>query len=291
MRDGLSNRSGTVCLQQIRGLQEDKAKPFWMKVPHMQPLTSACRDRLERLISLAQGFDRSWSFSAQDMEERALFFMPATQPAQQALETAAATLGFETAGLQDFQHATAGADALGLTLSKNGSVRLYTQYWDALAAQVQQGDLTPAPLYLGLKRLAGGRARRDVYYCLPMAPQTEYRPQIETALLAFGAAAGPVHRLLDQLTPETCIWTRTQGAGRQSWLATVRRAQIAAQDVIDALAPVATRAGVPEVIAALRKGALLHIAGGQDDIKGTFLTFYVETDQTGLREFLQKFPA
>ena len=274
-------------MQQIRGLQGNIATISGIKAPHMQPMTSLCRDRLENLCSLAQGFDLSWSFSAQGVEKRALFFLPATSTAQSALTVAAGLLGFDDLGLQEFAEATTGADALGMTLSHNGSVRLYLQYWDALAAQVDQGDLTPAPLYLGLKRLAGGRARRDVYFCLPMAPESEYRPELETALLTFGAAEVPVANLLDQLTPETCIWTRTQGAGRQSWLATVRRAQIQSQDVIDALAPIANRDGVDHVIAALRKGALLHIAGGQDEIKGSFLTFYVETDQSGMQAFLQ----
>ncbi len=252
-------------------------------MPTYEPKTLAA---LKQLADLAEGFDRSWSFSVDGVEERALFFLPASRDALEALVFAANALGFDAAGVDEYRTALPGADAIGLTVSRNGSLRLYAQYWQQLAAQVSRGDLTPAPLYLGIKRYAGGGARRDTYFCLPLAPESEYRPELEMGLAAFGAQPRAVKRLLDALTPETCIWTRTQGVGRSSWLATVRRANLAAEDVIEALAPVANRVGVPSVIDALGQGDLLHIAGGDDSIKGRFLTFYVETDRAGMTDFL-----
>lgn len=242
---------------------------------------------LARLTDMAEGFDLSWSFSKHGYEERALFFLPATLTARDNLIAAAQVLGFDRAEIAAFVAALPGADALGLTLSRSGSVRLYLQYWDELSKRIAHGNTAPAPLYLGLKRFADGSARRDLYYCLPLAPEAEYRPDIETALQAFGADLLGIEMLFAQLSPETCIWTRTQGEGRQSWLATVRRAHLRPQDVINALAPVAQRAGVQAVIEALRKGALLHIAGGTDAKKGEFLSFYVETDRQGMSQFMQ----
>lgn len=240
-----------------------------------------------QLSDLAEGFDRSWSFSANGFEERALFFLPATHAAHEALIATATALNFAPAGLADFNAALPDADAIGLALSRSGSVRLYLQYWDVMTRRIKAGDVNPAPLYLGIKRFAGGAARRDTYYCLPLAPESEYRPEMEAALLNFGAEAKAVTQLLDQLSPETCIWTRTQGADRTSWLATVRRAGLPSPDVANALRPVSARPGVQAVIDALESGSLLHIAGGEDSQKGAFLTFYVETDRNGMTQFTQ----
>ena len=241
---------------------------------------------LARLVTLAEGFDRSWSFSEAGVEERALFFLPLA--AAPTLREVAQGLGFEAPGLAEFDAALPGADAIGFTIAERGSLRLYLQYWDAMAARVAAGDLSPGPLYLGIKQFEDGRARRDVYHCLPLAPQEEYRPEIEAALIGFGADAQAVAGLLGRLSPEACIWTRTQNAGRTSWLATLRRADIPSQLLIEALSPIADRAGVGDVIAALRRGAPLHIAGGTDAGKGQFLTFYVESDASEMAHFLHR---
>lgn len=246
------------------------------------------RARLDALLPLAEGFDRSWSFSAAGVEARALFFLPPTRPALTGLLAAAEGLDMSEATIAGFRAALPGADALGLTLSQGRSVRLYLQYWERMVQRVLAGDLAPAPLYLGFKQFPDGTARTDVYHCLPMAPEAEYRPVLEAALTGFGCAPEAVARLLEPLTPDRCIWTRTEGVGRASWLATLRRSEIPAGDLAAALAPVADRAGVPELLAALEDGAPLHIAGGEDGRKGAFLTFYVETGARAMTHFLDR---
>ena len=52
-----------------------------------------------------------------------------------------------------------------------------------------------------------------------------------------------------------------------------------AQAIAAALRPVAQRAGSGTLLAALEDGAaLVHVAGGEDDTKGRFLTLYLEED-------------
>lgn len=239
-----------------------------------------------RLLDLSQGFDRSWSFGANGVERRALFFLPPTNDALSVMIDTAKSLGFDSGIADEIKNVAAGADAIGMAISENGSVRLYAQYWDLMAARVEAGDLSPTPLYLGLKQYPDGSNRRDVYFCLPLAPTDEYIPVISEAMTTFGCDADAVSRLLGPLTPELCIWTRTQGEGRSSWLATVRRAEMDSQDMHDALCPISNRTGISEVRAALEVGQLLHIAGGTDSNKGDFLTLYVETDRDGMQKFL-----
>lgn len=242
-----------------------------------------------RLVERAQGFDRSWSFGQDGVEVRALLFMPPS--AASALWQAAGDLGFAASGQAEFEAALPGADAIGLTLARGGSLRLYLQYWDLMAARVAAGDLSPGPLYLGIKRFADGGARRDVYHCLPMAPEVEYRPEIAAAMARFGAEPEATAALLARLTPETCIWTRTEAPGRRSWLATVRRAGLGGADLARALLPVAARPGVADLLAALGRGASLHIAGGHDARKGDFISFYVEAERPEVESCLRSLGA
>ena len=224
------------------------------------------------------------------VERRALFFLPPGEASVAALIPAARALGMDEGALARFRLALPGADALGLTLSAGGaSVRLYLQWWDQMAARVAAGDTGPGLLYLGVKKLAGGVQRDDRYICLPLAPRAEYEPELAGALGDFGLAAADIAPLLAPLSPETIIWTRSQGGGRDAWLATLRDAPMPVDHLIRALrAMPQPRPDLEGLTDALAKGPILHIAGGQDATKGRFVTFYVETDAHGMAAFLRK---
>lgn len=246
------------------------------------------RADLDALLRRAMAFDRSWTFAEDGGVDRRTLFFHAASPADAALlQRAALALGLDAEAVALWRAHLPGSDALGLTVNAAGSsVRLYTQHWQALAARVEAGDLSPFPLYRGFKRLAGGLRRDDVYHCLPLAPRAEFWPEIATALANFGLPVARMETIFAPLTPEACIWTRTAGAGRRSWLATLRRAdldQAALADALDALPP---RPGLAEVTASLRNARLLHLAGGEDATKGRFLTFYTEATAAEVADFL-----
>lgn len=242
------------------------------------------------LADLAVGFDQSWSFGTTEVDRRALFFLPPTPEAQAALLAAATALGFDEPALARFHEFAPGCDAIGMALSQSGSVRLYLQYWNRVVARVLTGDLTPAPLYTGIKRWPGGEGREDSYICHPLAPEPEWHPKMAAAMAAFGCAASEVDQFLAPLTPENAIWTTIQNPQRQSWLMSLHRAEPDAATLIRALEPVAQREGVSEIIAALHEGSPLHLAGGDDGRKGQFLSLYVECDRSAMLRFINSCP-
>lgn len=191
-------------------------------------------------------------------------------------------------GLKSFLSDAQFADALGVTLTDNGSHRLYAQYWDQLVRDVENGDLSPKPLYVGWKHYAGGAFRQDVYVCAPLASRSVYWSILEPALRDFGFKADALEKLSEAFTPETMIWCQTANSGRNAWLATVRRADLPEGLMVDALSHLTDRGGVPALRTALEKGPLLHIAGGEDEQKGHFLTFYVSVDRAAISDFLLK---
>lgn len=243
-----------------------------------------------RLTEAADAVERSWSLSQAGVERRALVFFDATDAAVGLIADAAEMLGVAPALVAAWQRALPGADAIGLALRDDlRSVRLYTQYWTALVAQVRGGRDGPAPLYAGFKALPDGSARIDSYICWPGAPRAEYMPEIAGALDAFGADRAAVEAAFAPLTPEACIFTRTKGEGRTSWLATLRRAALPPATMAAALTGVTSDLSEgAEIDAALNTRTLLHIAGGQDTVKGRFLTLYTETDAADLVDFIRK---
>ena len=257
----------------------------------MNDLSPMAVDGLVELADLAVGFDRSWSFAARGLDRRALFFLPASAEAQDALLHTAGLLGFDAAGLDAFRDALPGADAIGMTLSQGGSVRLYLQYWQQMGARVVAGDLSPGPLYLGIKRWPGGGGRSDSYVCTPLAPAGDWSPVLTGALQNFGCDPAAVTRFLAPLTAENGIWTRVENTERRSWLMSMHRAEPDPKALIAALAPVATREGVREVIAALVAGAPLHLAGGIDANKAEFFSMYVECDRAEMLRFIVRLSA
>lgn len=236
------------------------------------------RTLLRRLAARADAVERSWSITETGTERRVLFFFAATETAIGAVTSAARGLDLPQALIEAWTDALPAADAIGLAVRDDlASVRLYTQYWDVLARRVRAGRTEPAPLYAGFKALPDGSTRIDTYICWPGAPREEYTPEIEDALVSRGVVPEAASRAFAPLTEERCIFTRTKDAGRDSWLATVRRAALSRADVAAALAPALSDAeGGAEIAAVAEKHDMVHIAGGADPLKGRFLTLYFE---------------
>lgn len=244
------------------------------------PKRSTVTETLLRLAQDCDACEMSWSIHDGGVEERILFFFDHQNDSALMLARAAVALGYPADLLQGWSQALPLADAIGLAVSRDlRSVRLYVQYWETVRARVIAGDLTPAPLYVGFKALASGQVRTDTYVCLPAAPRGMVWPPMRQALCDVGADAAAVDIAFAPLTDGNCIHTEILSDSRRSWLDTVRRAPLDAQAMAAALRPVAQQAGSGTLLAALENGAaLVHVAGGQDDTKGRFLTLYLEED-------------
>jgi hypothetical protein len=238
-------------------------------------------DALKSLRAVAHAADsceRSWSLPLQGdrAEERVLFFLDLDEAAALQVAGAARALGVSNSLLRDWSAALPGADAIGVALSRDGSsVRLYTQYWQAGLARVRAGERSPFPLYVGFKGLRDGTTRTDIYHCVPIAPPEIYWPPMEATFAAFGL--GSLREAFVDLDADTAIFTMTDGAGRRSWLTTVRRATTRRAAFLRWLQPLEAWPDARDMMAAARDGVPVHLAGGVDPKKGDFLTLYLSS--------------
>lgn len=233
---------------------------------------------LSELARSADACEVSWSCTDDEAEERVLFFFEASVAAAGLVARAAQALAAPSDLIRAWSAALPGADAIGLALRPDRrSVRLYTQYWEVLAARVQDGRLDPWPLYRGFKALPDGSTRHDGYLCLPAVPRDVFWPPMAQSFALAGLDAAEGEEVLADLDAGSAIFTVTEGAGRQSWLTTVRRAQIDRMAVSRWLEPLAQLPGGKAVVAASRSHDLVHLAGGTDAVKGRFLTVYLES--------------
>ncbi|WP_341863905.1 hypothetical protein [Gymnodinialimonas sp. 57CJ19] len=234
--------------------------------------------QLSHLAHNADACEKSWSITENGIEERVLFFFETSVQAAEMIATAAVDLGLPKTLLSAWSSALPGADAIGLALRcDRTSVRVYTQYWEVLAARVDAGNLQPFPLYKGFKLLPSGKVRTDDYYCRPVAPKADFWPFMAQTFEAFGLDSAQADVAFADLDAETAICTRTLGAERSSWLTTVRRAQMDRAKLADWAAPLAAREGGQAIVEALAQNDLVHLAGGTDTQKGPFLTIYLES--------------
>lgn len=249
-------------------------------LPPDRAAVSGATELLAGLAASCDACERSWSIHRDGVEERVLFFFDHQPGRAMMLARAAVAMGFPADLLAGWSQALPGADAIGLAVSRDlTSLRLYVQYWEALRERAAAGDFSPAPLYLGFKALGAGQLRTDAYICLPAAPRTLFLPPLRDALLDFGADADATDAALAPLTDTNAIHTEIMSQTRRSWLTTVRRAPLDPALVARALSPVADRAGATGLAAALAGGAdLVHLAGGEDEVKGRFLTVYLDSD-------------
>ena len=279
-----------ICVQNI--IQSGESRPALnppAKGCNLTDAPTANSGDLTALIESADSFDRSWSISAEGKaEERFLLFFDRVDGRSQKMAALAAQMGMSHTALAQWRLSLSGADAMGLALNaQKSTVRLYSQYWDQLASRVAGGNLAPYPVYRGIKSLPDGGMRDDSYLCQPMAPRSEFWPLIETALAELGLPKADVAMAFADLDDDNCIFTRTGAANRQSWLATVRRAQI------DKAAWHRALTALPDTpwAAALRDHALkhdlLHLAAGRDNSKGEFVSLYFTADAEQLLAVLR----
>lgn len=246
------------------------------------PVASAQKQAIiARLTELARDCDsceKSWSLHGGGCDERVLLFFDNRDGAARDLAQVAIELGFPPHLLAQWSAALPAADAIGIAVHSDlGSVRLYVQYWDLLIARIMAENYQPQPLYIGFKSLPDTSLRKDVYICQPAAPREIFWPPIAALLQDAGLQPETCAAAFAPLTAETCIYTETGADARQSWLATVRRADLDSAALAAAFAPLAPR--LPALVGGLQAGrALVHLAGGTDGSKGRFASFYLESD-------------
>ncbi|MFD0860123.1 hypothetical protein [Roseovarius aquimarinus] len=251
----------------------------------------ASMDLLKSLAAQADAVEQSWSLSAGEVERRVLLFFNASDEAALHLAKAAHALGVPETLLVDWTRALPGCDAVGLAVRDDlKSVRLYTQYWNAVVQKVRGGADGPMLLYAGFKALPDSTIRLDRYIVLPGAARSEFMPQITDAMMDMGIDATLVEQAFTPLTPEACIFTRTEDVPgeRRSWLATVRRAELKRDDVAAMLEPLARDSARSEIAAAAARRDLLHVAGGEDRTKGRFTSLYFDAGGVIPREFFKE---
>lgn len=236
----------------------------------------------------ADGIDLSWSIFGATAERRiALYFRP-TPGLIVRLTRFAALLGLSAAALDTWRRDCAGADAIGLAVSADfGSVRLYTQHLEAHLPAVEAGDLRPFPIYRGVKALGGERTRVDEYVCTPLAERETFMPALVAALGAQGLSAAEIARSFAALAPENTIFAQIDGAGRQSWIVTLREAGLSQPEIARLLAPIGAATGDARLSDCIARCELVHVAGGTDPIKGEFLTLYFEALPADVARILQ----
>ena len=241
------------------------------------PRAPLSQDLLSRLLQAADGCERSFSVPEGRVEDRVLFFLDHGAPGAELLREAAGELGLPAPLLAAWEKARPGADAIGLALRTDGaSVRLYTQYWEVLAARLRQGDPGEMPLYAGFKALPDGSHRIDRYIAQPLAPREVFMPRLRDALRGLGLDPLAIEKALRPLTAESCIYTRTEAPDRSSWLATLRRADLEPGSVTAMLAQLTEEPRFSEIAACATQAPLIHVAGGEDSVKGPFTTLYFE---------------
>jgi len=241
---------------------------------------------LKALIKQADGFDRSWSITqGSAAEERCLMFFDMTPSSVRSLERAGQLLGMSNGAISQWRDLLQGADAIGLGLSKSlNSIRLYAQFWDQQVERVMSENLEPFAVYFGIKSLPDGTLRKDTYMCEPLFPKAAYWPKVETACTAFSIDSTLLTHAMPDLNDANGVWTTIEGSGRDSWLLTVRKSDPSSADVARALQPLKSVA--PKMIDFAKTAPMLHIASGDDPVKGDFISFYFEAEVEDITQFL-----
>lgn len=246
-----------------------------MQISNKAKLRQAMLD----LCSIADGFDKSWSFSAKGKEERFLLYFDSPKRAQE-LENIAISYGFQADWLIEWRAAVNDADALGISSTASlDSLRLYTQFWDAQVRRINQNILSPFPIYFGWKKPSDLSIRLDKYMSMPMAPAERYLPKIQKLSDDLGFSKERMHELARCLTPEQIIYTETESSLRTSWLATVRKANVPDILIENWLRSGKNTKDIQEVVNHASEFPLLHLAAGHDSNKGHFNSIYFEASE------------
>ena len=220
---------------------------------------------IRSLARTAVAFDLSSSLTEANTERRALLgWYTKTAPLLELAQTAL-DWGMPKAMVNSWMDQAQESEGVGVTVNQDlSSLRLYTHKRDGLAPE-QAGEI----VFSGFKCLPNGSVRLDEYQnCGDLS---------EPSNLAFASANSQHPLWLEQilsLAPDhiPLMFSRITNSGRQSWLATVRHANIDAGLVIG---PAYTG----------RK--LLHVAGGIDATKGAFDSFYIASSPSEVVRFIK----
>lgn len=221
--------------------------------------------KLQELVISADACDLSWSIGEQAVDQRALIGWHSENASCEALEQFALKWGMHLPMVASWRKDAETADGVGLTFNQQlTSLRLYTHSWNRVAP-----DEIGTVVYRGYKCLPSGSVRIDEYQNfgdlraeenIAFAKSLTNRPEWIDYVLEVAPDDVPL------------IFTRTINSGRQSWLATVRHAEIDAGKVAGA---------------DFDRCKLMHLAGGVDAEKGSFDTFYTRSSATGVSRFIE----
>lgn len=226
--------------------------------------THLIRSHLPRLVDLADVFDRSFSYSASGVEHRALIGWYVKNAQMDILSNMFCDWGFPRPMIAQWLSDSTNAEGVGVAFNQDlTSVRLYTHRW----MWVDLDDIG-APVYKGYKFLKGGSLRLDEYL--------NYGDLRSGDNLAYAQSLNSRPEWLDRLIkwvgPDIpLLFTRTFNTARKSWLVTARYAQLDAGLIVGE---------------AFRGRKLLHLAGGVDSSKGDFVTVYVSSKPSEIKEMI-----
>lgn len=238
---------------------------------------------LVSLLSQVAEADISYSFHAKGVEERLTLYFELLPHVIDRLAAISRLYFMPEAAIEEWRSDLEQADLIGVTVNRqNNSFRLYSQSLEQHRPKLNAGDLGPFEIYQGYKSLGQGAFRHDRYICTPLAQPSHYEPQIRQSFRAFHLNADA---LLHQISPPHIIWAEIHDAGRISWLATLHYSNIPKALSEKTFAPLSRHDQNFAKAAAERE--LMHMAGGNDPLKGNFLTLYFSAEEPLLSEFLR----
>lgn len=223
------------------------------------------KQRLHSLCLTADVFDRSFSFTDRGIESRALMGWYSQNASLPTLSKFALEWGVNPKLVESWKALASQSDGVGITYNANlTSLRLYTHDWN----RVRPSEIGK-PVYTGFKSLQDGSLRIDEYL--------NYGDLRETSNFDYASNRCTRPEWLERVVSMSpvdvpLIFTRTENSSRQSWLVTVRHANLDAGDIVGY---------------EFKGNKLLHLAGGVDAVKGEFLTFYLSSSPNQVLSLLK----
>lgn len=219
---------------------------------------------LWRLFELADFYDLSFSVTSDSIERRALLGWKLDHARLDILSRVFCDWGIPAKLVEQWAQNANTAELVGIAVDQDvSSFRLYTHKWLGVSLQ----DIG-TPVYWGYKFLPGAVLRVDEYinhgdmrlhgnlqHAISLSPQPKWLER----LVMSAPAQAPL------------LFTRTENAGRRSWLVTARYAELDAGSVVGP---------------GLNGRKLLHLAGGIDAVKGSFATVYVAAGRSEIENFI-----
>lgn len=228
-------------------------------------LYEAASKELKSLAKTADVYDQSWSFHEHGDEERVLFGWWVKEAPWERIKKYCELFAMPAPMVARWLEISNSADGIGIAVNKSlSSLRLYTHHWKSI-----NPEEIGAIVYTGFKMLPDGTVRVDEYRHFGDLRDPE---NLEYAL-SYSNKPEWIHAAIES-APENVplMFAKISNTGRQSWIATVRHADV------DAGALLTGRVSGQR---------LLHIAGGIDASKGSFDTVYIDPGIAGVTTFMQ----